>query len=58
MFKLVRNTIKIKFSYNGRGIAFDGEGLWSFSNDLAIDVVMFGVDILHHLILIIEKIPF
>ena len=29
--KLVRNTIKSRFTYNGRGIAFCGEGSWSFS---------------------------
>ena len=31
--KLVRNTIKSKFTYNGRGIAFTREGSWSFSKD-------------------------
>ena len=25
--RLVRNIIKNKFTYNGRGIAFDGEGM-------------------------------
>ena len=30
--KLVRNTMKSKFTYNERGIAFDGEGSWSFGN--------------------------
>ena len=32
---LVRNTIKRKFTYNGQGTAFDGEGSWSFDNDIA-----------------------
>ena len=32
--KLVRNTIKCKFISNSRVIAFDGEGSWSFGNDL------------------------
>ena len=33
--KLVANTIKSKLNYNGRGIAFDGEGSWSFGDDFA-----------------------
>ena len=28
--KLVKNTVKRKFTYNGEGMAFDGEGSWSF----------------------------
>ena len=35
----MRNTIKSKFTYNGRGIAFDGEVSWSFGN-----AVIFGGD--------------
>ena len=42
--KLVRNTIKSKFTYNGRKIAFDGEGSWSFGNDFDKNVVIFGFD--------------
>ena len=42
--KLVRNTIKNKFTYNDRGIAFDREGSWSFGNDFARNVVTFGVE--------------
>ena len=30
--KLVRNTIKRKFIYNGRRLAFDTTGSWSFGN--------------------------
>ena len=41
--KLIRNTIKSKFTYNGRGIAFDGEGSWSFGNDFARNVALSGV---------------
>ena len=52
---LERNAIKNKFTYNGWEIVFDGEGSWSFGNDFARNVVIFGV---HHLILIIEKITF
>ena len=42
--KLVRNTIKSKFNYNSRGIAFDGEDLSSFDNDFARNVVTLGID--------------
>ena len=42
--KLVRNTIKITFTYNGQGITFDGEGWCSFDNDFAGNVVIFDVD--------------
>ena len=54
--KLVSNTIKIKFTYNGQGIAFDGKGSWSFGNDFARNVVIFGVDNSSSTKLIIEKI--
>ena len=42
--KLVRNSIKSKFTYNGQRTTFDGEGLWNFGNDFAINIVIFGVD--------------
>ena len=42
--KLTRNAGKNKFTYNGRGIAFDGKGFWSFDNGSARNVVIFGVD--------------
>ena len=42
--KLVRNADKSKFTYNGQGIVFDGEGSWSFGNVFARIVVIFGVD--------------
>ena len=42
--KLVRNGIKSKFTYNGWGIPFDWEGSWSFNNDYARNVLIFGVD--------------
>ena len=42
--KLVRNTSKHKFIYNGWEIAFDGEGSWSFDNDFARNIVIFGFD--------------
>ena len=40
---LLRNTIKSKFTNNGWGIAFDGEGSWSFGNNFARNVVIFCV---------------
>ena len=39
--KLVRNADNSKFTYNSRGIAFDGERSWSFGNDFARNVVIF-----------------
>ena len=42
--KLVRNAIKNKFTYNGWGITFDGEGSWSFGNGCARNVLIFGID--------------
>ena len=42
--KLARNAIKSKFIYYGRGIVFDGKGLWSFGNGFARNVVIFVVD--------------
>ena len=42
--KLARNAIKNKFIYNGRGIVFDGKGLWSFGNGFARNDVIFVVD--------------
>ena len=42
--KSVRIAVKSKFTYNGRGIAFHGEGSRSFGNDFATNVVIFGVE--------------
>ena len=42
--KLTKNADKSKFTYNGRGIAFDGKGSWSFSNGFARNVTTFVVD--------------
>ena len=42
--KLTRNAGKNKFTYNGRGIAFDGKGFWSFDKDNVRNVIIFGVD--------------
>ena len=42
--QLVKVAIKSNFTYNGSGIAFHGEGCWSFSYDFAGNVVIFGFD--------------
>ena len=39
---VVDNSDKVKRVRSGYGIAFDGAGLWSFDNDLAKNVVIFG----------------
>ena len=43
--KLTRNVCKSRLTYNGQRIVFDGNGLWSFDNDTAKNVVNIGVDI-------------
>ena len=43
--KLTRNSNRSKFTFNGRGIAFDGKGFQSFDNDTARNVTIFGVNI-------------
>ena len=40
----VKNRDKEKFVHSGYQIIFDTAGLWSFSNDFARNVVIFGVD--------------
>ena len=35
---------EVNFTYNGRGIAYDGEGSWSFGNGFARNVIIVGVD--------------
>ena len=42
--KLLRNAVKSKVIYNGRIIAFNGEGSWSFDNEFARNAVIFGFD--------------
>ena len=41
---IVKNNDKEKRVYSGYGRVFDGEGSWNFGNDLARNVVNFGVD--------------
>ena len=41
---IVNNSDKGKYVYSGYGIAFDGEGEWSFDNGIPRNVIIFGVD--------------
>ena len=41
---IVKNSDKEKYVYSGYGIKFDSAGSWSFGNDFAGNVVIFGVD--------------
>ena len=41
---IVKNSDKEKYVYSGYGITFDSAGSWSFDNDTARDVIIFGVD--------------
>ena len=42
--KLTRNADKSKLSNNGQETAFDGKDIWSYGNDFARNVLIFGVD--------------
>ena len=41
---IVKNSDKEKYVYSGYRITFDSAGSWSFDNDLARDVIVFGTD--------------
>ena len=41
---MVKKRDKEKYVYSGYGIAFDSAGFWSFDNDTARNVIIFGVD--------------
>ena len=41
---IVKNSDKDNWVFSGYGIAFDGEGWWSFSNGADRNVIAFGVD--------------
>ena len=41
----VKNSDEEKHVYNGYGATFDSAGSWSFDNDFARNVIIFGVDI-------------
>ena len=56
---IVKDNDKEKHEYSSYGIAFDGKGSWSFNDNFAKNVIIFGVLIVvHHLILTILKIIF
>ena len=42
--KYRKNSDKEKYVYSGYGTTFDSAGLWSFSNDPARNVLIFGDD--------------
>ena len=50
---IVKNSDKENNVYSEQGIIFDSAGFWSFDNDFAISVIIFGVD--NHLIPTIAK---
>ena len=41
---IIKNIDKEKYMYSGYGITFDSVGSWSFDNDTARNVIIFGVD--------------
>ena len=41
---LLKNSNKEKYVYHGCGITFDNAGSFSFDNDLARNIITFGVD--------------
>ena len=41
---IIKNNDKEKYVFSGYGIVFDGKGGWSFGNDYARNVIIFGVD--------------
>ena len=44
MTNIVKNSDKEKYMYSGYGIAFDGKSSWSFDNEFARNVAIFGAD--------------
>ena len=41
---IVKNSGKEKYLYGGYAITFDSAGSWSFNNDTAIKLIIFGID--------------
>ena len=41
---VVKNSDKEKYLYSGYGITFDSRDSWSFDNDFARNVIIFGID--------------
>ena len=44
MTNIVKRNVKEKCVCRGYGIAYHGKGAWNFNNDLAWNVVIFGID--------------
>ena len=41
---IVKNSDKEKYVYSGYGITIDSASSWSFDNDTARNVIIFGID--------------
>ena len=41
---IVKGSDEEKYVYSGCGITFESTGSWSFGNDFARNVIIFGVD--------------
>ena len=41
---MVKHSNKEKYVYGGYGITIDSAGSWVFNNDIARNVIIFGVD--------------
>ena len=52
----MKNSDKEKYEYSEYGITFDSAGSWNFENYTARNVIIFGLIIVHHLILAIARI--
>ena len=39
-----KNSVKEKYVYSGYGITFDSASSWSFDNETARNVIIFGID--------------
>ena len=55
---MVKNSHKEKHAYSGYKITFNSRDWWSFGKDSARNVIVFGVDKVHHHMLTITKINF
>ena len=41
---MIKNSDEQKYVYSGYGMTFDSASSWSFDNDTARNVIIFGVD--------------
>ena len=55
---IIKNRDKEKYVYSGYRIIFNSTDWWSFGNGTARNVIIVGVDIVHHDMLTIAKITF